>query len=64
MQRKLRELSSSANAADKNLLIYLETIKRAHTVELERELELIKLDADWWKREDAQWRIVHGAPPS
>jgi rubrerythrin len=64
MQRKLRELISSANTADKNLLIYLETIKRAHTVELERELELIKLDADWWKREDAEWRIVHGAPPA
>ena len=62
MQRKLREIISSANAADRNLLIYLETIKRAHTVELERELELIKLDSDWWKREDAEWRIVHGSP--
>ena len=62
MQRKLRELVSSANAADRNLLIYLETIKRAHIVELERELELIRHDANWWKREDAEWRIVHGAP--
>jgi len=62
MQRKLRELITAANNADRNLLIYLETIKRAHTVELERELELIKHDADWWKREDAEWRIVHGSP--
>src|SRR5215212_8501216 len=64
MQRKLREIITTANAADRNLLIYLETIKRAHVVELERELELIKLDSDWWKREDAEWRIVHGAPPA
>src|SRR6185503_8950309 len=64
MQRKLRELTASANAADRNLLIYLETVKRAHIVELERELELIKVDSDWWKREDAEWRIVHGAPPA
>lgn len=60
MQRKLRELIGNASAADRNLLIYLETVKRAHIVELERELELIKGDADWWKREDAESRIVHG----
>lgn len=64
MQRKLRELISSAAAADRALLIYLETVKRAHIVELERELELIKLDSDWWKREDAEWRIVHGTSPA
>src|SRR6185436_20160962 len=40
MQRKLRELIAGAAASDRNLLIYLETIKRAHIVELERELEL------------------------
>ena len=62
MQRKLRELITGAAASDRNLLIYLETIKRAHIVELERELELIRVDADWWKREDAEWRIVHGNP--
>ena len=64
MQRKLREFVGSASAADRNLLIYVETVKRAHAVELERELELIKSDADWWKREDAEYRIVHGAPPA
>jgi hypothetical protein len=60
MQRKLRELISAAAPADLALLLFFETVKRAHTVELERELELIKHDPDWWKREDAQWRIVHG----
>ena len=61
MQKKLRELLTSASPADRNLLIYFEAVKRAHIVELERDLELIKGDPDWWKREDAQWRIVHGA---
>ena len=62
MQRKLREIITTAGPADRNRLISLETLKRAHTVERERELELIKHDSDWWKREDAEWRIVHGAP--
>jgi rubrerythrin len=62
MQRKLREFLGSASSVDRNFLIYLETVKRAHIVELERELELIKGDSDWWKREDAEWRIVHGSP--
>lgn len=60
MQKKLRELIGTAPPADRNFLIYFETTKRAHIVELERELELLKVDADWWKREDAEWRIVHG----
>jgi hypothetical protein len=42
------------------MLIYLAATKRAHIVELERELELIKIDRDWFKREDAEFRIVHG----
>ncbi|HEY0372909.1 MAG TPA: hypothetical protein VGD79_12965 [Thermoanaerobaculia bacterium] len=62
MQRKLRELMGTGTPADKNLLLFFETGKRAHMVELERELELIKNDPDWWKREDAEWRIVHGSP--
>lgn len=62
LQRKLRELFAGALATDRNFLVYIETVKRAHIVELERELELIKLDSDWWKREDAEWRIVHGSP--
>lgn len=62
MQRKLRELIGTASPTDRNLLLYFESGKRAHIVELERELELIRLDPDWWKREDAEWRIVHGSP--
>ena|SRR5829696_80101 len=60
MEKKLTELSRAAGTADRGLLIYLASGKRAHAVELERELELIRLDADWFKREDAEWRIVHG----
>lgn len=62
MQGKLREFMSSSSEIDRTLLLYFETTKRAHVVELERELEVIRHDADWWKREDAEWRIVHGAP--
>jgi rubrerythrin len=61
MQRKLREFIGTSAPLDHTLLIYFETTKRAHIVELERELEVIRQDADWWKREDAEWRIVHGA---
>jgi bacterioferritin (cytochrome b1) len=63
MEKKLVEWSRGAHAVDRNLLIYLAAAKRAHIVELERELELIKVDRDWFKREDAQWRIVHGSKP-
>ena len=60
MEKKLNELAKGVAAVDRPFLIYLASSKRAHIVELERELELIKLDPDWLKREDAQWRIVHG----
>lgn len=60
MQKKLVEWSSGAGAADRGLLIYLASGKRAHMVELERELELIKLDSKWFDREDAEYRLVHG----
>jgi hypothetical protein len=60
MERRLREFAQTANPLDRGFLIYLGYTKRAHIVELERELELIKLDSDWFKREDAEWRLVHG----
>ena len=60
MQRKLRELINVATVADRNIMIFIETVKRAHVVELESELELIRGDRDWWKREDAEARIVYG----
>ncbi|HET7433766.1 MAG TPA: hypothetical protein VFN10_03530 [Thermoanaerobaculia bacterium] len=61
MQKRLRELTSASPANERHLLIYIETVKRSHVVELERELELIKLDPEWWRREDAEWRIIHGS---
>jgi hypothetical protein len=61
MEKKLVEFSRGASAVDRSLLIYLAAGKRAHIVELERELELIRIDPDWFKREDAQWRIIHGS---
>jgi len=62
MMKRLDELSKGASDVDRNLMVYLHAVKRAHIVELERELALIRDDADWWKREDAEWRIVHGSP--
>ena len=61
MQKKLSEWNSSAGPNDRNFLTYLVSSKRAHVIELERELELIKFDADWFKREDAEYRVVNGA---
>ena len=61
MMRRLDELSRGASEIDRNLTIFLTAVKRAHIVELERELALIRYDSDWWKREDAEWRIVHGS---
>ncbi len=63
MEKRLNELTRAATIADRNLLVYLASVKRAHGVELERELELIRADADWFKREDAESRIVHGPKP-
>jgi hypothetical protein len=60
MEKKLSEFSRAASPVDRNLLIYLIAVKRAHVVELERELELLKIDREWFRREDARWRIVHG----
>ena len=60
MEKKLMEWSRSSSAVDRGLLIYLAAAKRAHIVELERELELTKLDRDWFKREDAEARLVRG----
>jgi len=60
MQRKLAELTAGAGLDDRSLLIYLASGKKAHIVELERELELIRLDPKWFHREDAESRLVHG----
>ena len=63
MMRRLDELGRGASEIDRNLLIFIAAVKRAHIVELERELALIRYDSDWWKREDAETRIAHGNPP-
>src|SRR5712691_1205981 len=60
MEKKLGEFSRGGSPVDRNLLIYLIAVKRAHVVELERELELLKVDSEWFRREDAEWRIVYG----
>ena len=62
VEKRLMELNRNPSPLDRNLFIYFIATKRAHVVELERELELIKNDPDWFKREDAQSRIVQGAP--
>ena len=60
MEKRLRAMVGGAPPVDRYLLIYIAATKRAHIVELERELELLKLDGDWFKREDAESRIIHG----
>ncbi|HYO77283.1 MAG TPA: hypothetical protein VE010_12525 [Thermoanaerobaculia bacterium] len=62
MQRKVREFINGAPKTDRKLLIYFESVKRSHIVELERELELLRDDADWWKREDAEWHMINAVP--
>jgi rubrerythrin len=62
MEKKLNEWRAAAGQRDRNFLTYLIASKKAHVVELERELEMIKVDSDWFRREDAEWRIIHGAP--
>jgi hypothetical protein len=60
MERKLAELGRGATVIDRGFVVYLAASKRSHIVELERELELTKLDRDWFKREDAEMRLVRG----
>ncbi|HEY4642638.1 MAG TPA: hypothetical protein VII75_14940 [Thermoanaerobaculia bacterium] len=60
MEKRLRAMVGGASLVDRNLLIYVAATKRAHIVELERELELLRHDAEWFRREDAEWRIIHG----
>jgi hypothetical protein len=64
MERKLAELGRGATIVDRGFVVYLGAAKRSHIVELERELELTKLDRDWFKREDAEARLVRGPATS
>lgn len=60
MDRKLVEASKAASERDRNLLRYIAAGKRAHVALLERELELIQIYPDWYRREDAQAVVVLG----
>jgi rubrerythrin len=60
MERRLRDAAKAAEERDRNLLIYIAGAKKAHIVYLERELELLRMYPDWYKREDAENLIVHG----
>lgn len=62
MGTRLMELARTSPASDRNLFIYIAAGKRAHAALIERELELIKLHEDWFRREDAEYVIVHGLP--
>ncbi|HEX8617426.1 MAG TPA: hypothetical protein VF911_07565 [Thermoanaerobaculia bacterium] len=62
IQRKMRELIATASPTERKILLYFESVKKSHIVELERELELIRDDANWWKREDAEWHMINGTP--
>jgi len=61
MERKLAELGRGTTLVDRGFVVYLGAAKRSHIVELERELELTKIDRDWFKREDAETRLIRGA---
>ena len=60
MERKLTEAAKSANPDDRNLFSYIAAAKRAHMALLERELQLIRVYPDWFRREDAEDLVVHG----
>ena len=58
MERKLVEWSKSDTPADRNLFTYVAGTKRAHIAALERELAMIRLYPEWFKREDGQALLV------
>jgi Rubrerythrin. len=60
MERKLAEASKVASDRDRHLLRYIAAGKRAHTALLERELELLQIYPDWYRREDAESLVVRG----
>ena len=60
MERKLAEAGRASSDNDRNLYNYIAASKRAHAALLERELQLIRLYPDWFRREDAEDLVVHG----
>lgn len=62
MAQWLVDASKNASETDRLLFAYIAGTKRAHVVCLERELDLLRTYADWYKREDAESLVVHGRP--
>ena len=60
MERQLAEWGRTGVEADRNLFNYIAASKRAHLVFLERELSFLHIYDDWFKREDAEFLIIHG----
>jgi hypothetical protein len=60
MEKWLVDASKNATESDRQLFVYIAGTKRAHLVYLQRELDLLRTNADWYKREDAESLIVHG----
>lgn len=60
MEQRLVEAARAASENDRNLFHYIAGSKRAHLAFLQRELDLIRIYPDWYKREDAESLIVHG----
>ncbi|MGH9458985.1 MAG: hypothetical protein ACRD2J_15230 [Thermoanaerobaculia bacterium] len=60
MERRLTEAAKAAAEGDRNLLAYIAGTKRAHLVYLQRELDMLRLYPDWYKREDAESLVVYG----
>jgi len=61
MHSRLRGALATVPDNEKNILRYVAESKRAHVVLLERELELLREYADWFRREDAEDLIAHGS---
>ena len=60
MERWLMDAAKSAPESDRALFTYIAGTKRAHLVYLQRELDLLRIDPNWSKREDAEALVVHG----
>jgi rubrerythrin len=60
MEKWLMDAAKAAPESDRALFTYIAGTKRAHLVFLQRELDLLRIDPNWSRREDAEALIVHG----
>ncbi|HVR43442.1 MAG TPA: hypothetical protein VMS56_08350 [Thermoanaerobaculia bacterium] len=63
MEQQLMEAARTGPEKDRNLYLYVAATKRAHVVYLEREVQLLRIHPDWYKREDAESLVVFGRTP-